>query len=119
VYDVHRLRLLRELSHRGTLAAVAEALGYSPSAISHQLGILERETGATLLEPAGRGVRLTPAAVALVARTEIILRELERAEADIAARSPAPCGSRPSRPPRTPWSSTPSTGSRSGVRSSP
>jgi DNA-binding transcriptional LysR family regulator len=85
VYDVHRLRLLRELSHRGTLAAVAEALGYSPSAISHQLGILERETGATLLEPAGRGVRLTPAAVALVARTEIILRELERAEADIAA----------------------------------
>ncbi|MET7639975.1 LysR family transcriptional regulator [Streptomyces sp. NPDC005438] len=85
MYDLHRLRLLRELSHRGTLAAVAEALGYSPSAISHQLSILERETGVPLLEPAGRGVRLTPAATGLVAHTEAIMRELERAEADIAA----------------------------------
>lgn len=85
MYDLHRLRLLRELSYRGTLAAVAEALGYSPSAISHQLGILERETGVVLLEPAGRGVRLTPAAMSLVGHTETILRELERAEADIAA----------------------------------
>lgn len=85
MYDLHRLRLLRELSHRGTLAAVAVALGYSPSAISHQLGLLEREVRVPLLEPAGRGVRLTPAAVQLVARTETILRELEQAEADIAA----------------------------------
>lgn len=85
MYDLHRLRLLRELSHRGTLAAVAEALGYSPSAVSHQLSILEREVNARLLEPAGRGVRLTPAASTLVAHTEIILRELERAEASIAA----------------------------------
>lgn len=85
MYDLHRLRLLRELAHRGTLAAVAEALGYSPSAISHQLAVLERETKVRLLEPAGRGVRLTPAAIGLVNRTETILRELERAEADIAA----------------------------------
>ncbi|WP_231443257.1 LysR family transcriptional regulator [Brevibacterium zhoupengii] len=85
MYDLHRLRLLRELSHRGTLAAVADALGYSPSAISHQLGILERETGTRLLEPAGRRVRLSAAARQLVAHTETILRELERAEADIAA----------------------------------
>lgn len=85
MYDLHRLRLLRELSHRGTLAAVAEALGYSPSAVSHQLSILEREVKAPLLEPAGRGVRLTPAAITLVGHTETILRELERAEADIAA----------------------------------
>lgn len=85
MYDLHRLRLLRELSHRGTLAAVAEALGYSPSAVSHQLAILEREVKVPLLEPAGRGVRLTPAASTLVAHTETILRELERAEASIAA----------------------------------
>ncbi len=85
MYDLHRLRLLRELAHRGTLAAVAEALGYSPSAVSHQLSILEREVKAPLLEPAGRGVRLTPAAFTLVAHTESILRELERAEASIAA----------------------------------
>lgn len=85
MYELHRLRLLRELSHRGTLAAVAAALGYSPSAISHQLALLERETGTRLLQPVGRGVRLTAAADSLVAHTEVILREMERAEADIAA----------------------------------
>lgn len=84
MYDLHRLRLLRELSHRGTLAAVAEALDYSPSAVSRQLGILEREVGVSLLEPAGRGVRLTPAARNLVTRTERVVRELEEAEAEIA-----------------------------------
>lgn len=85
MYDLHRLRLLRELSYRGTLAAVATALGYSPSAISHQLSLLEREVKAPLLEPAGRGVRLTPAAMVLVERTEVILSELERAAAEVAA----------------------------------
>lgn len=85
VYDLQRLRILRELSLRGTLAAVAQALGYSPSAISHQLSVLTREVGAELLEPFGRGVRLTPLAHSLVARTESILRELEMAEADVAA----------------------------------
>ncbi len=53
--DVYRLRLLRELDRRGTLAAVARALSYSPSAISQQLSQLEAETGVTLLEPVGRG----------------------------------------------------------------
>lgn len=85
MYDLHRLRLLRELSVRGTLAAVAEALGYSPSAVSHQLSVLEREVGSALLEPAGRSVRLTPVAHRLVAHTETILTELERAEAGVAA----------------------------------
>lgn len=84
MYDLHRLRLLRELSHRGTLAAVADALGYSPSAVSRQLGVLEREVGVRLLEPAGRSVRLTPAARRLVSRTERVVRELEQAEAEIA-----------------------------------
>ena len=83
--DVHRLRLLRELERRGTLAAVAKALSYSPSAISQQLGQLEAETGVTLLEPAGRGVRLTSQARILVAHTEAILERLELAEADLRA----------------------------------
>ncbi|KSU54842.1 LysR family transcriptional regulator [Microbacterium enclense] len=85
MYDLHRLRLLRELSLRGTLAAVAQALGYSPSAVSHQLSVLERETGVPLLEPVGRRVRLTPAAERLVMHTENILDELERAQASVAA----------------------------------
>ena len=83
--DVHRLRLLRELDRLGTLAAVAKALSYSPSAISQQLSQLEAEAGVTLLEPAGRGVRLTTQARILVGHTEAILERLELAEADLRA----------------------------------
>jgi DNA-binding transcriptional LysR family regulator len=83
--DLHRLRLLRELKHRGTLAAVAAALSYSPSSISQQLSLLETEVGVPLLEPVGRRVRLTPQAEILVDHTEALLERLERAEADVAA----------------------------------
>ncbi|MEU4732878.1 LysR family transcriptional regulator, partial [Streptomyces sp. NPDC023588] len=68
--DVRRLRLLRELARRGTIAAVAEALAFSPSAVSQQLGVLEREAGLPLLERTGRGVRLTPAGQHLVGHAE-------------------------------------------------
>lgn len=82
--DVHRLRLLREVHHRGTLAAVASALGYSPSAVSQQMSQLEREAGTPLLDRVGRGVELTPAAHVLVAHAEAVLAQLEEAEADLA-----------------------------------
>ncbi|MEI5099209.1 LysR substrate-binding domain-containing protein [Streptomyces sp. PmtG] len=85
MYDLHRLRLLRELKHRGTLAAVAAALSYSPSSISQQLSQLEAEAGVPLLEPVGRRVRLTAQAEILVGHTEALLERLERAEADLAA----------------------------------
>ncbi|MER7044950.1 LysR family transcriptional regulator [Streptomyces jumonjinensis] len=85
MYNLRRLEVLRELKYRGTLAAVASAMSYSPSAVSQQLSLLESEVGAPLLEREGRGVRLTPQAEILVARTEKALRELERAEAEIAA----------------------------------
>lgn len=81
--DVHRLRLLCELDRRGTLAAVARALSYSPSAVSQQLSQLEAETGVTLLEPAGRGVRLTTQARILVGHAEAVLERLEEAEAEL------------------------------------
>ncbi|MEU2212496.1 LysR substrate-binding domain-containing protein [Streptomyces hygroscopicus] len=84
MFDLHRLRLLRELRHRGTLAAVAAALSYAPSSVSQQLSQLEAEVGVRLLEPVGRRVRLTEQAEILVAHTEAILERLERAEADIA-----------------------------------
>jgi DNA-binding transcriptional LysR family regulator len=82
--DLRRLRLLRELKRRGTIAAVAEALSYSPSAVSQQLSTLENETGVTLLEPAGRRVRLTAQAELLVAHAGRLLEDLERAEAALA-----------------------------------
>jgi DNA-binding transcriptional LysR family regulator len=83
--DVHRLRLLCELDRRGTLAAVARALSYSPSAVSQQLSQLEAETGVTLLEPAGRGVRLTAQARILVDRAGEVFEGLEQAEAELRA----------------------------------
>src|SRR5919204_296582 len=79
--DVRRLRVLRELAARGTIAATADALGYTAPAVSQQLAALEREAGVALLERNGRRRRLTPAGAELVARTEGILRELEEAEA--------------------------------------
>ncbi|MEB4613536.1 LysR family transcriptional regulator [Leucobacter sp. M11] len=82
--DLRRLRLLRELSLRGTLASVAEALNYSPSSVSQQLSQLEREVGVPLLRPVGRRVQLTPEAEILVARTEEILTVMERAESELA-----------------------------------
>ena len=83
--DLRRLRLLRELSERGTIAAVAEALQYTPSAVSQQLAMLERETGVKLLERAGRGVRLTDAALVLADHAEGLLERAAIAEADLAA----------------------------------
>jgi DNA-binding transcriptional LysR family regulator len=80
--DLRRLRLLRELHARGTIAAVADALQYTPSAVSQQLAVLEREAGRPLLERVGRGVRLTDAALVLV----------ELAEAELAADAGAVVG---------------------------
>jgi DNA-binding transcriptional LysR family regulator len=83
--DVRRLRLLSELKLRGTLAGVAEALAYSPSAVSQQLALLEKEAGVELLQKVGRRVQLTPQAEILVQHTELLLERLEIAEADMTA----------------------------------
>jgi DNA-binding transcriptional LysR family regulator len=83
--DVRKLRVLRELSERGTIAATAEALSFTPSAISQQLSALERETGVELLAREGRRLTLTEPGRRLVARTEAVLAALEAAEADLEA----------------------------------
>ena len=83
--ELRRLRLLKELHERGTIAAVADALQFTPSAVSQQLAMLERETGVTLLEKAGRGVRLTDPALVLVGHADALLDRAARAEADLAA----------------------------------
>src|SRR5690349_15734407 len=83
--DLRRLRLLRELHERGTIAAVADALRFTPSAVSQQLATLEREAGVRLLERAGRGVRLTDPALVLVGHADALLERAARAEADLAA----------------------------------
>ncbi|RBQ21724.1 LysR family transcriptional regulator [Spongiactinospora rosea] len=83
--DLNRLKALHAVSVYGSVGAAAEALMVTPSAISQQLAKLERETGATLLERNGRGVRLTDAAGLLAEHAERILALVETAEADFEA----------------------------------
>ena len=81
--DALRLRMLRELADHGTVAAVADVLAMTPSAVSQQLKTLQREAGVALLEPAGRRVRLTDAGQVLVGHAERVLAALDRAQADM------------------------------------
>jgi molybdate transport repressor ModE-like protein len=84
--DVGRLRLLREVGRRGTIAAAARALGLTASAVSQQLAVLEREAGAPLLDRSPRGVVLTGAGRALSEHTDAVLDLLARARADLEQR---------------------------------
>ena len=90
--DLRRLRLLREVKLRGTLAEVAEALNYSPSAVSQQLALLEKEVGVPLLRKSGRRVTLTPQAEILVSHTSTVLEVLEQAEAEVTTSLERPAG---------------------------
>lgn len=90
--DPRKLHLLRELSRRGTIAAVAEAVTFTPSAVSQQLSALEREAGVRLLERTGRTVSLTPAGHLLVEHAHAVLEQLERASAALAAARGGPSG---------------------------
>jgi len=73
--------MLRELAERGTVGAVADVMDITPSAVSQQLKLLEREAGVALLEPAGRGVRLTTAGRELAEVATEVAAALARAEA--------------------------------------
>ena len=79
--DVRRLELLRELADRGSITAVAAATNRTPSAVSQQLKILEREAGIALTERLGRGLRLTGAGQMLAQTAADVAVALERADA--------------------------------------
>jgi DNA-binding transcriptional LysR family regulator len=90
--DLHRLRLLKEFAGRGTIAATAAALGYTPSAVSQQLAVLEREAGVILLDRTARSAELTDAGSRLAAHAERILAQVEEAETDLSAQEREPAG---------------------------
>ena len=90
--DLHRLRLLKEFADRGSIAAVAAALGYTPSAVSQQLASLEREAGAALLDRTARSAELTDTGRRLAGHAEHILAAVEAAEADVSAQTEEPAG---------------------------
>jgi DNA-binding transcriptional LysR family regulator len=90
--DPHRLRLLAEFADRGSIAATAAALGYTPSAVSQQLAVLEREAGAGLLDRTARSAELTDAGRRLAGHARRILAMMETAQADLDAQSAEPEG---------------------------
>lgn len=82
--DITRLRTLRELARCGTMAATAESLHLTPSAVSQQISQLEREAEVALIERRGRGVVLTPAGERLVGHVERIMVVLDEARSELA-----------------------------------
>ncbi|NUS30415.1 MAG: LysR family transcriptional regulator [Streptomyces sp.] len=90
--DLRRLHVLRAVAHYGTVTAAARALHFTPSAASQQIRQLARDLGVDLLEPQGRGVRLTPAAESLLAHADAIQARWELAELDLRAQQDAPAG---------------------------
>ncbi|QWF81389.1 LysR family transcriptional regulator [Amycolatopsis sp. CA-230715] len=86
--DLRRLQVLRAVAHHGSVTAAAASLHLTPSAASQQIRHLARELQVALLEPAGRGVRLTGAARRLLGHADAIEERWQRAEADLADPSP-------------------------------
>ena len=83
--DLGRLRALHAVASYKTVLAAGEALHCTPSAVSQQLAKLERETGTTLVEKDGRGLRLTEAGRLLAEHAERVLATVGEAEAALAA----------------------------------
>ncbi|MFE6613325.1 LysR family transcriptional regulator [Amycolatopsis sp. NPDC057786] len=83
--NLGRLQALAMVAKHGSVARAAEILHITPSGVSQQLNKLERETGRPLLEPVGRGVRLTRAGRLLAEHAVRVLAQVAAAEADLAA----------------------------------
>jgi len=84
--------MLHEFAARGSIARTADALGYTPSAVSQQLAVLEREAGTPLLDRTARSAGLTDAGRRLAVYAERILAMVEEAEADLSAHAAQPSG---------------------------
>lgn len=80
-----RLHVLRVVAARGTVTAAAEALHYTPSAVSQQLRTLSRDLGVDLVVQEGRGIRLTPAGRTLLEHADELFARWEEVRAAVLA----------------------------------
>jgi DNA-binding transcriptional LysR family regulator len=85
--ELRGLRALIAVSDSGSFRAAAAELGYTQSAISHQIAELERAVGSPLFNrPGGRGqVSLTPAGEAAYIHARRVLAELHALDASVRA----------------------------------
>jgi DNA-binding transcriptional LysR family regulator len=92
VLNLERLRVLQAVARHGSVTAAAAELHVTTSAVSQQLARLERESGTTLVERSGRGIRLTDSALLLAGHASAILAMAEEAQADVDAQAGAVAG---------------------------
>ncbi len=85
--NLTRLRMLSEVAAHGSFRAAALSLDYSPSAVSQQIALLEREAGVLLVRRGPRGAQLTDAGVLLVRHADVALHESAKARHALAALS--------------------------------
>ena len=83
--DVTRLRVIDAVARHGSVTAAARELHYSQPSVTHHLARLEAETGAQLLQRAGRGIRLTEAGRLLADRAAEIIGRIDAVDAELAA----------------------------------
>lgn len=83
MFDTRRLEIFCAVAEEGSLTAAAARLHLSQSAVSQQIGILERDVGAPLLERLARGVKVTPVGQLLAERARLLLRDMASLEQDL------------------------------------
>lgn len=90
--DLDALVSLRAVAAHGSVVAAAEALGFTPSAVSQQVKRLERQLGVPLLERVGRGVVLTDPGRHLADDGARVLAEVESLETGLRRVDRSPSG---------------------------
>ncbi|QWF83618.1 LysR family transcriptional regulator [Amycolatopsis sp. CA-230715] len=83
-FTVLGLRVVRAAAAHGSFSVAAERLGYTQSAVSRQIALMEQVAGCPLFERGARGVRPTEAGLLVVRHAEAVLTELHTARKGLA-----------------------------------
>jgi DNA-binding transcriptional LysR family regulator len=88
--DPRRVLTFRAVAHHRSFTRAARALALSQPSVSNQVGALEREIGARLLEREPGGLRLTHEGEILLEHADAIAERFQLADAQIAAATHGP-----------------------------
>ncbi|MEW6764709.1 MAG: LysR family transcriptional regulator [Pseudomonadota bacterium] len=81
--ELRHLRMIQALAETGSVSAAAGRVHLTQSALSHQIGALERYFGVDLLDRSRRPLRLTAAGERLLVAARRALPEMDAARADL------------------------------------